>query len=325
MGTSISFEGKSDDELLAIATNPRCPAEALSKLRTWLYKGGSQQIRTHHTHTDRWTIIFAIEEAIAKNPNTPPAILWGMLEDYSETILENPALPLLVLENPTLFSSRNFSLQSLNLPKLVLEIMLSNAKSDSEEIWSIQSHINYAGEVQSDEDYTNGLRFLTTRPINERYVRQLHEDNTFPKFLLLSENDALIWSPKETLIEVKRCNNNLNESHWDKIRTDFWKEQENIFNKNKEIGLVEILKLRSEEEKNNVIFTFLKNIYSENFDLRMKDAENVDEEDDYKNSSDLGRFSLSLNPYTPTQGLKILSKDANRYVRATAKAALEMR
>jgi hypothetical protein len=314
----ISFEGKSDEELIAIARDPNTPSGVLADLQQWLYKGGIAKIRLRNTYKSGLEIRFIIDEAIAENPNTNPTQLWGMLEDNSKNILNNPALPLLVLEHPTVFSHRNFSLLLDNIPKFVLDVMLSNAQNDSEVMWEIQSHIGYAGEVQSNEDYTQGLYFLAKLPTEDKYLKQLREDNAFPRFLVL--NDESVWSPQEVLSEVTRCRKNLNRQQWNETHAIFNTMKGSFANTGLN-DIVAILEARFKYSKDNILISFLENIYKEVMYDEYDDA-GIDIANEHSN---ILRFSISLNPLTSNRNLAVLSSDTNRYIRATAQEALEMR
>jgi hypothetical protein len=321
----LSFEEKSDEEIIAIARDPNTSSEVLANLQQWLYKGGIAKIRLRTTYKSGLEIRFLIDEAIAENPNTNPSQLWGMLEDNSKNILNNPALPLLVLEHPTVFSHRNFSLLLDNIPKFILDVMLSNAKGDSEIIWEIQSHVGYTGEVQSDEDYTQGLRFLAKLPAEERWLSQLREDDAFPKFLLLSESDISTWSPKEVLLEVIRCFQKINRPQWDETLSKFREVKLDLSDSDRK-DAAKVLNAHFKYLKSNALVSFLENICADFTNANYFNDDDDDEAvDDYQDSSILSRFSFALNPAVPQHGLEILCQDTNRYVRATAQAALEMR
>lgn len=75
---ALSYEGTALRR--AVAQNPSTPPRFLDTLRQ---------------HRDPLT-----RRLVAKNPNTPPEILLELAHYYAESLLENPALPLLLLEHP---------------------------------------------------------------------------------------------------------------------------------------------------------------------------------------------------------------------------------
>ena len=68
------------------------------------------RLGAHHPNAlpKRWSELSerhvpGIIEAIARNPGTPREILLWLVETHPQAVLENPVLPLLLLETPTLF------------------------------------------------------------------------------------------------------------------------------------------------------------------------------------------------------------------------------
>ncbi|MBD2312382.1 HEAT repeat domain-containing protein [Desertifilum sp. FACHB-1129] len=72
-----------DSQLLQQASNPHTPPEQLRELAAY------EDV--------------AIRQLVVVNPNTPTEVLWELGKEFPAQLLENPLLPLLFLENPSLF------------------------------------------------------------------------------------------------------------------------------------------------------------------------------------------------------------------------------
>ncbi|MDA0208563.1 MAG: hypothetical protein OT478_00015 [Cyanobacteria bacterium FC1] len=75
------------DSLFDLASNPNTPPEQLRELAT------CEDV--------------AIRQLVTANPNTPTEVLWKLGKEFPAQLLENPLLPLLFLENPSLFIPSN--------------------------------------------------------------------------------------------------------------------------------------------------------------------------------------------------------------------------
>ena len=116
----------------AVAKNPRTPAKALKKL-------GSSR--------DKFT-----RKAVAGNPNTPAEIMSGLGGQFPVELLGNPALDLMLLENPDLFSGMPIgTLRSLakreNCPAGLLAYMARAATWDESLQRSLVQNPNTPREV----------------------------------------------------------------------------------------------------------------------------------------------------------------------------------
>lgn len=95
---------------LVTASDPGTPPEELTKLAA---------------HPS-----ISVRRAVTQNPNTSKESLYTLIADFPEAFLENPALPLLLLESPGFFSQMPWQtikhlLARANLPAQIVEAFLS--------------------------------------------------------------------------------------------------------------------------------------------------------------------------------------------------------
>jgi hypothetical protein len=93
-----------------------------------------------------------VREAVAQNPNTPLQVLYSLAEYYPQDFLQNPLLPLLLLENPNLWESfpEKTSLVLLKLDNLSKDALLSFSRHSSKEVrYEVSDHTQVSSEALS--------------------------------------------------------------------------------------------------------------------------------------------------------------------------------
>jgi hypothetical protein len=330
---SMQFERKSYEELLQIAEDVTCSSYTLANLYTWL--------RTNRTLEDPepsetfykrlFGKIDRINSILASNPSTGPETLMELVQtgSFAESALNNPSLPLYFLENPDMFFAERVNrldrfliiLQDQhNIPLFILEALQRHPLPEI--VKAAQAHIGYGGEVKNSEDYAKGIQSFGFLPIEKKYDSKLRSMQLYPRFLEKSESNNIIWSPRKVIHEVTHCNAKINKIEINKekiakiekgdILAIFLSNHMSLMNfKTSEYGKY------VDWEKKNRLLSCLKLLYhqeitEQHFDYRTLFRPEV-------------RFFLALNPTTPTEHLEKLSQDTNRYVRTTARAAIEFR
>lgn len=102
------------DKQLQSAQNPNTPPEELATLAT---------------HPS-----LSVRHAVTQNPNTPKETLYKLAADFPDAFLQNPALPLLLLESPDFFIRMPWQtskrlLARANLPVQIVEALLGHRDS----------------------------------------------------------------------------------------------------------------------------------------------------------------------------------------------------
>lgn len=76
---------------------------------------------------------YYVYKAVARNPNTPTEILFEFLSGhafYAEQVLENPVIPLLILEDPNflrkVYQTSQYILHSVKLPLFFVQWLMDN-------------------------------------------------------------------------------------------------------------------------------------------------------------------------------------------------------
>jgi hypothetical protein len=123
----------------------------------------------------------AIGCALARNPNTPPAVLAKLVQHDIESIAQNPALPLLFVED------QNF-LPDYALEEIVKHCFPSSSVLDilanhpSKEIaHNAQMHVNFAGEIGKDwrEEAGKWVATLSSTPTEQFFLQKFqNSENT---------------------------------------------------------------------------------------------------------------------------------------------------
>jgi hypothetical protein len=300
------------EELCTIASAPTFRSEDLAELYVFC------------KDYDEWDALparIALLKNIARHPNVPPdpEILQDLRDKYPQAFLENPALPFLFLENSNLFADAELSLlQCEYIPEYVFEAL--KIHEDIEIRNAIGSHWLIVGEVVGDEDYTQGLQRLQRLPIRRKYHEKILEEGIYPEFIVSKELKKLVWSPKETLIESRRCHNALKKRY--PIMQGKPNRESNSYVKLGKTSdtLMELIDNIKHSRKNfnnwkteNLRIISLSYLYHQ-----LPSAFTTTPRPE-------SRLCVALNPRNTIEDLKTLSHDGNRYVRATARAALEMR
>jgi hypothetical protein len=122
--------------------NPQITTERLSFLYTEYQ---------HEKHAEDGEEVIVLPK-IARHPNTPPSILEDLLGYFPDDVLSNPALPLLIIENPFFFHHQTtFDLLKIladpNLPKYVLYSLKSISKKPIQA--AIHHHVGF-GEAEEN-------------------------------------------------------------------------------------------------------------------------------------------------------------------------------
>jgi len=125
--------GHGKDRSLQLASNPATSAEELMQLAD--------------------SADDAVRAAVAANPNTSLETLLALTPDYPQQFLDNPALPLLLLERPHLFAEAppdalKALLRCEACPRAGLDAALTHATRVVRDV--VQDHIAIAGEVGDD-------------------------------------------------------------------------------------------------------------------------------------------------------------------------------
>jgi hypothetical protein len=348
----ISFEGKSDEELFQIAADPNCPSEVLmalykfSTIRPPRPKRnpphlGNRDIslprRRDDPHLEALTAYFEKESArfynfrqplwqrIALNPNIYPDLIKDIFIHAKEEILQNPSLPLLLIENPNLFDDLNHNYLSRimhmeNIPYCVLSALNSHPSTDIAH--AAHCHVGYAGEVQNNEDYTESVRGIMHLRLEATHKDKLCEGQIFPRCLSDLEKNK-VWSPEEVIQEGIRCHMAF-QSQVAPIHIQESLHQGRYYREHDMVDnfLIQFLEISKDElqdrwiENHPFIMAMVRLYYSE-----------FEYDESYScttNGPEKGFFHV-LNPNLPIPYLEELAIHVNRYVRVTAQAALEMR
>jgi hypothetical protein len=240
-----------------------------------------------------------MSESFKGKSDSENPILFFQKNDISEYLdilraLKCEKVSLLLLETVQKFSNLSDSTKSKIDATYLFPIIIREA----------QFHICYAGEVVNDEDYTQGLQILTKLNIGEKYDAMLRQANAYP---------SKIWSAKEIIQETKLYAQRIHErvNHNNKVVTgflpiDFFDDfPEPLHTMSRHHWVLE-----------NYFIYYIGRLYT-------NDQSNI--RASITSSLPHSRFCATLNPFTPKIYLEPLTRDGNRYVRATARAALEMR
>jgi hypothetical protein len=97
-----------------------------------------------------------IREKIAKHPNCPPDLLQQYFPSFPMQAMQNPALPLLLIENPEFFLSLPSStvvpiLEEAETPTWFVEALRRHPRSEVAEL--AEWHVAVAGDISSDWEY----------------------------------------------------------------------------------------------------------------------------------------------------------------------------
>lgn len=177
MGDRLTEFAKVSTELARlVAQNPSSPAQLLREL------GESSDATTR--------------ENVALNPNTPTQVLQKLGDEFSKEVLDNPVLPLLFLENPSILDElfQPDTLGSLVLdtqtPKEVLGMLIYSKHIQLAE--AAQLHVNWAGEMTFgwDEAACEAIPITTIEYQETEYIRNLER-----KYIRHLANRALIPAP----------------------------------------------------------------------------------------------------------------------------------
>ncbi|OKH46518.1 hypothetical protein NIES2101_25095 [Calothrix sp. HK-06] len=147
------------------ALDETTPSERLRELAT------SSQVKTRF--------------AVAQNPNTPVDVLIKLFSEAPLNVLNNPALSLLLLENPCffedLYKSNKRVFQQLELPKFFLKWALNNPEAEIRASLAISSKIPLSFLIKLAEDKEPRVRIAVARnprtPI--QILNKLSQDNIF--------------------------------------------------------------------------------------------------------------------------------------------------
>lgn len=163
-----------------VAANPATPAETLSQLAT-----GKNR---------------AVLAAVAENPNAPFEALRLLLAEYTERVLNNPALPFLLIENPALPIKLSLDdLLSMLRFERMPRVFLAHALYLPEGAVRRQAlaHVQVAGEVGAN------WRLVLTRQFGETV--RLHAEDT----LLFQVPELWPSAFLETLLDRAECHSFL--------------------------------------------------------------------------------------------------------------------
>ena len=146
----------------------------------------------------------AIKEAVARNPNSPPALLLALAGRYWQPFLENPVLPLLLLEDPGL--PHRLPLRVLRalvrregVPPLILQTLARHADREVRE--GAKFHVNFpemapTPPADADAGWQASLRTtLAQLPAPAGTLAELLSTGCVPDWLLdtvASTNNTLV-------------------------------------------------------------------------------------------------------------------------------------
>lgn len=94
----------SDEQILAEARDPATSSLLLQSIFCYV-------TFLPHGMQPKWA---PVQQALAGNPSSPPRVLIDYIDDFPMTVLRNPALPLILLENPNFF---------IELPRHALNVL----------------------------------------------------------------------------------------------------------------------------------------------------------------------------------------------------------
>jgi hypothetical protein len=303
------------EELGTIASEPTCRTEDLAELYV---------LCKDYNDWDALPARTALLKNIARHPNVPPTpeILQDLLDKYPQALLENPALPFLFLENSNLFADADLSLlQCEYIPEYIFEALREQEYGEIK--GAIESHWLIAGEVTDDEDYTQCLQQLQNLPIRRKYHRKIMEEDVYPAFIYSQTNSKTIWSPREALLESKNCHQKL-KRRFPMAQGKYSSQNKTPYTRTRKIystlhQLINPLRHRRDYPKMQNWSTENLRIVILGYIYYLLPSSVLD-----KPNPNI-RLCLALNPRTTKEDLDNLAHDGNRYVRATARAALEMR
>lgn len=121
--------------------------------------------------------------AVAQNPNTPVDVLITLFSEAPLDVLNNPVIPLLLLENPCLFEdlckSNKRIFQQFELPNFFLHWALNNSKAEIKASLAISPKIPLSFLIKLAEDKEPIVRIAVAKnlstPVN--ILKKLSEDN----------------------------------------------------------------------------------------------------------------------------------------------------
>jgi hypothetical protein len=236
----------------------------------------------------------------------------------------------LLIENPNLFSSIQASILSQvmhleNIPYAVLSVL--NNHPSAQIFHAAQCHVDYAGEVKNDEDYTKNIRGLMYLQMEELHKIKLHEAQIYPRFFDISESKKIVWSPEEVRQEGIRCGTEFQSQVLRQRRNlTSWKEGDFHIYRVAYDYLMQLLEIPKGEiyggrysqwTLDHPFVWAMMLLYYNKFEYRGIDWSIPIEPEE--------GFFMALNPCVPIEHLEKLACHVNRYVRATARAVLQHR
>jgi hypothetical protein len=153
------------EEQFPIAANPETEPALLESLWNEIPQGGVSRLTGNAREA-----FFAILDALAANPNTPPYILKKIAGKHPDAFALNPILPLLPLEEPGFVDAAaglEDVLQIPDAPASLVRLMTTSSRSDRAE--SARYHIALAGDMEPGEDWqAEFLQYLER--VGDRYA-----------------------------------------------------------------------------------------------------------------------------------------------------------
>jgi hypothetical protein len=301
------------DEALRWAQDDTAPAEKL-----W--------DAFHHFLSTRQLII---GQALASNPNSPPDILVQLTRNCLPEIAQNPALPLLFLENWNLLpQDALLTITSSTFPTLdVLKVLVHHP--DPTIAQNVRMHVTFAGEASETWcDEAGSLLAGLRRTLIEGYFLkkfQYEEDTQVPVWIRKHFEAYKTQAPKPKKI---RPTPRAMSEPWDTERIAAIKKAK-YTNRLKAVQSsqnADFLRIMSEDENKNVRGTVVKNPYtpievlyslSEEEDVQQYLVENPNIPEELL-CSILTKTPklvehLPLKPHAPTWALELYWQKTERY------------
>jgi hypothetical protein len=150
----------------------------------------------------------SLREKIAKHPNCPPDLLQQYFTSFPMQAMQNPALPLLLIENPAFFLSLQPSavipsLEEADTPAWLIETLRRHPRPEVAEL--AEWHVAIKGDISSDWEYCLNAWFFacaTKSPAVRDHMAELLNLRLIPEKLQSEFSHRLLLYTDEPSIEI---------------------------------------------------------------------------------------------------------------------------
>jgi hypothetical protein len=158
-----------------------------------------------------------IREKIAKHPNCPPDLLQQYFPSFPMQAMQNPALPLLLIENPEFFLSLPSGtvvpiLEEAETPTWFVEALRRHPRSEVTEL--AEWHVAVAGDISSDWEYRLNDWFFASiikSPLGRDHMTELLNLKLVPEKLQSEFSHRLLLFTEEPAAPLAEANTEIVE------------------------------------------------------------------------------------------------------------------